>query len=212
MPTPFPGMDPYLERRGLWEEIHTPLVLEIANVLEPKVQPLYRVVVERRTYPTMLLEPEVLSLSRPAASPDVTPAAGAAGVRLRVCELPLPEEVIEHFLEIRDVITGNCVTTIEILTLNGKLTRDGREAYERQRLKVLGSLSNLVEIDLLRAGDPLPMRVEGDGGRSDYRIVVSRASHRPRADIYLFGVRDAVPDVPIPVQRGAAEPALPLYA
>ena len=58
MPTPFPGMDPYLERAGVWEEVHTPLILEIASVLEPKIQPLFRDAIERRAYQTMLWEPE----------------------------------------------------------------------------------------------------------------------------------------------------------
>jgi Protein of unknown function (DUF4058) len=33
MPTPFPGMDPYLERRGLWEDVHTGLITEIQQFL-----------------------------------------------------------------------------------------------------------------------------------------------------------------------------------
>jgi hypothetical protein len=201
-------MDPYLERPGVWEDIHTPLILEIANLLEPRIQPLFRVAVERRAYQTMLWEPET-----PAAEPETPLAprdAALGGVKPRACELPLPQQVIEHFLEIRDVISGEAVTIIEVLSLDNKLTPEGRQEYERQRRAVLGGPANLVEIDLLRAGDPFPMRVEGQSVRSDYRIVVSRAPFRPRADVYLFGVRDAIPDIPIPVQRGKTEPMLPL--
>ena len=208
MPTPFPGMDPYLERPGVWEDIHTPLILEIANLLEPRIQPLFRVAVERRAYQTMLWEPET-----PAAEPETLLAphdAAPSGVKPRACELPLPQQVIEHFLEIRDVISGEAVTIIEVLSLDNKLTPEGRQEYERQRRAVLGGPANLVEIDLLRAGDPFPMRVEGQSVRSDYRIVVSRAPFRPHADVYLFGVRNAIPDIPIPVQRGKTEPMLPL--
>jgi len=232
MPTPFPGMDPYLERPGVWEDIHTPLILEIANLLEPRIQPLFRVAVERRAYQTMRWEPETLLDAEPRSrSPDPGPREGEreaertshlagssaaqrdaapAGVKVRACELPLPQQVIEHFLEIRDVIGGEAVTIIEVLSLDNKLTPEGRQEYERQRRAVLGSQANLVEIDLLRAGDPFPMRVEGKSVRSDYRIIVSRAPFRPHADVYLFGVRDAIPDIPIPVQRGKTEPLLPL--
>ncbi len=209
MPTPFPGMDPYLERPGIWEDIHTPLILEIANLLEPRIQPLFRVAVERRAYQTMFWEPET-----PAAEPETSSApqrdAAPGGVKPRACELPLPQQVIEHFLEIRDVISGEAVTIVEVLSLDNKLTPEGRQEYERQRRAVLGGPANLVEIDLLRAGDPFPMRVEGKSVRSDYRIVVSRAPFRPHADVYLFGVRNAIPDIPIPVQRGKTEPMLPL--
>ena len=31
MSTPFPGMDPYLERRGLWEGVHTRLLVALAD-------------------------------------------------------------------------------------------------------------------------------------------------------------------------------------
>ena len=75
---------------------------------------------------------------------------------------------------------------------------------------VLASMSNLVEIDLLRAGDPMAIRIAGNGHRTDYRIVVSRAHQRPRADVYLFGVRDTIPEFPIPLRHGEAEPTLPL--
>jgi hypothetical protein len=45
---------------------------------------------------------------------------------------------------------------------------------------------------------------------SDYRVVVSRAARRPRADVYLFDVRDPIPTVPLPLRPGEAEPELPL--
>jgi hypothetical protein len=51
MPTPFPGMDPYLERRGQWEDVHTRLIVAIADALAPQVRPTYRGKVE----PTLML-------------------------------------------------------------------------------------------------------------------------------------------------------------
>ena len=77
------------------------------------------------------------------------------------------------------------ITVIEILSPSNKLTREGRAQYEGKRLKVPSSSTHLVEIDLLRSGQPFPMKVPG---HNDYRIVISRGQHRPRADIYLFGV------------------------
>jgi len=44
----------------------------------------------------------------------------------------------------------------------------------------------------------------------DYRVVVSRAARRPLADVYLFGVRDPIPTVPLPLRPGEPEPELPL--
>lgn len=50
MPTLFPGMDPYLEHRGLREEIHTDLISGIRHFLIALLRPKYRVAIEQRTY------------------------------------------------------------------------------------------------------------------------------------------------------------------
>lgn len=54
MPTPFPGMDPYLERPGLWEEVHAGLIVAMQQHLSPLLRPRYRVAIERRTYLALL--------------------------------------------------------------------------------------------------------------------------------------------------------------
>ena len=35
MPTPFPGMDPYLEKRSIWSQVHTQLIAKIQDFLSP---------------------------------------------------------------------------------------------------------------------------------------------------------------------------------
>lgn len=213
MPTPFPGMDPYLERRGLWEEVHASLIVEIQQFLAPLVRPNYRVAIERRTYLALLAsepfvgKPDVLIVSSSRQAVRAAPTTAAIGASPLVGELPMPEEVIERYLEVRDVVTGEVVTVIELLSPSNKLTHEGRNQYERKRLDVLGSATHLIEIDLLRAGEPFPVRVPGTG---DYRIIVSRAPQRPHADVYLFGLRDPIPAIPIPLHSGEAEPILSL--
>jgi hypothetical protein len=65
MPTPFPGMDPYLERTGVWEEVHTRLMVAMADVLGPQVRPNYRVGVEQRTYLALLTPDEYALVGKP---------------------------------------------------------------------------------------------------------------------------------------------------
>ncbi len=79
-------------------------------------------------------------------------------------------------------------------------------------MKVLASRTSLVEIDLLRAGKPFAMKLPDQNGptQGDYRIVVSRSWQRPRAAIYLFGIRETIPTFPIPLRRNEDEPMLPL--
>jgi hypothetical protein len=209
-------MDPYLERRGLWEEVHTRLIVALADALSPLVRPGYRVAVEQWTYLALVApddlvgKPDVLVIRARGDSGAVTPVATPAGVTPLVAELPMPEEVVERYLEVRDVVSGEVITVIELLSLTNKVSREGRRAYEEKRLKVLGSQTHLIEIDLLRAGEPMAMRVQGNGHRAGYRIVVSRAHQRPWADVYLFGLREAIPPFPVPLRRGEAEPVIAL--
>ena len=217
MPTPFPGMDPYLERRGIWEQVHTDLIVSMRRFLTPLLRPRYHVGIEERIYRAVLPPddqgtgiPDVLitlSQHHPTSAPAATTRAATAAAQPVVAELPMPEELRERYLEIRTVPEQQVITVIEIVSPANKLSREGREQYEGKRLKVLGSLTHLFEMDLLRAGQPLPMKV---ASHNDYRILVSRSQHRPRADLYLFGVRDVIPAVPIPLRPGEAEPLLPV--
>jgi len=215
MPTPFPGMDPYLEKPGLWVQIHASLIVDIQRFLTPLLRPHYNVAIEQRTYLTFL-SPDEQSSGIPdilLASPidedddDIAVATAPMVTRPLVSELPMPQVVTERYLEVRDAVNKEVITVIEVLSPANKKGREGRAQYERKRLKVLASLTNLVEIDLIRAGKPFPMKVKR---ASHYRIVVSRSWQRPKADIYLFGVRDKIPDFPIPLQEGETEPVLPL--
>ena len=66
MPTPFPGMDPYLEHPRLWPDVHNGLIADLRNTLAPQLRPRYYVALEERTY---LAEPAGLAF---VSRPDVT--------------------------------------------------------------------------------------------------------------------------------------------
>lgn len=68
----------------------------------------------------------------------------------------------------------------------------------------------MVEIDLLREGEPLPLH-HGDD-TANYRVLASRAEQRPDADVYSFGLADAIPLFPVPVSGADPEPLLDLKA
>lgn len=152
MPSPFPGMNPYLEHPELWMEVHHRLITALANAIESNLSFDYRVAIEKRVY---TLTPEdavlvgipdvaVISQNR-SASANVLPTADATLTVL----LPMPEEIRESYLEIRDVKTGAVITLIEVLSPTNKRPGKGRTTYESKRNDVLGSATHLVEIDLL---------------------------------------------------------------
>ncbi len=223
MPTLFPGMDPYLERPGLWEEIHTALLVGIQQFLTPLVQPRYRVAIERRVYMAVMAtdtgqllgKPDVMLISgRQLRESNVAYRLEPVGAGPIIVQLPAPEEVVERYLEIRDVTSGEVITVLELLSPGNKLSAQGRRQYEEKRAAVLGSRTNLVEIDLLRIGRPFAIDAQqADRARLEqaaYRIVISRATQRPLAEAYLFTIRDPLPAIPIPLRAGEPEPQLPL--
>jgi hypothetical protein len=119
----------------------------------------------------------------------------------------MPDQVIERYLEIRDSATHQVVTVIEVLSPSNKQPGEGRQQYERKRLHVLASWTSLVEIDLLRGWQPMPL---GEAPASDYRLLVSRGWLRPEASLYPFEVTEPIPEIPIPLRAQESEPALDL--
>ena len=104
-------------------------------------------------------------------------------------EVPMPEEIQERYLEVRDVTTGEVVTTLELISPSNKRLGRGRSRYEEKRLMVLGSRTHLIEVDLIRAFNPLPIR--GNMPFSLYRILISRADQRPLAALYPFNLPES---------------------
>ncbi len=50
MPSPFPGMNPYLENPELWSEVHSRLITALAIAIESGLSRKYRVAIERSVY------------------------------------------------------------------------------------------------------------------------------------------------------------------
>ena len=212
MPSPFPGMNPYLENSELWSAVHNRLIVAIADDLVDHLSEKYRVEIEKRTY--FSSEDESLLVGIPdvavvtgRATESASTATIALSVQPQKVTVPISEEVNERYLEIREVATGTVVTVIEVLSPKNKRSGEGRLAYERKRNQVLASATHLIEIDLLRGGKPFPIRGEYLG---DYRILVCRGDQRPVADLYAFNLRQPIPSILIPLLLGEGEPILDL--
>jgi len=215
MPSPFPGMNPYLELPALWHEFHNRLIVAISDALTPYLQPTYYVAVETRTYlddnnlELLVGIPDAIVLTT-STTPVAKPTAIATQTRPKQIQIPMPVEVKERYLEVREVGTHQVITIIEVLSPKNKRRGEGRTIYEKKRQGVLGSSSHLVEIDLLRENTPMPMI--GVEGISDYRIVVSRATTRPMADLYEFQLREPIPSFSLPLKPNDPELAVDLQA
>ena len=215
MSTPFPGMDPYLEHPTLWADVHDSLLAAIRDELVPLVAPKYYVALQRHAYLLLgggerayLGKPDVAvgMPTLPLGAWSTAPLAGSAGV-LEV-EVPMKEEMDENYLEVREVKTGKLITVIELLSPVNKSHPEGREEYIKKRNQILGTRTNLVEIDLLRSGQP--MMVFGAESTSHYRILVSPGWRRPRAQLYPFTLREPIPAFPLPLLPKEEQPLVPL--
>ncbi|MEG3903685.1 DUF4058 family protein [Microcoleus sp. B4-C5] len=216
MPNPFPGMNPYLESPEFWPEVHHLLISILQESLVPQLVPKYRVAIEKRIYEikgeqSLLVGIPDVSIVRPPTPRNSSASNVAVATRtatpLKV-GLPMFEEVREGYLEIIDIASKEVVTVIEVLSPANKRPGQGRTMYEEKRDKVLASRSHLVEIDLLRIYEPLP--VLGNDIDGTYRLLVSRADCRPTADLYLFNLPDAIPAFPLPLRGDDAEPMVDL--
>jgi hypothetical protein len=212
-------MDPWLEQPTLWLDVHNSLITAVRDDLVSKVAPRYYVGVEQHSYlvffdrDLLLGRPDVVvgrTKSRePLPKPIKPRATPAAGVLELDVDVPVKDEIEEWYLDIRDAETGRVVTVIEVLSPRNKSNREGRKKYYKKRNQVFSTRTSLVEIDLLRAGKPMPIMIRQPVA-SDYRILVSRGRTRPRAKLYAFGVRQPIPPIPIPLLRGDPEPLLDL--
>jgi Protein of unknown function (DUF4058) len=215
MPSPFPGMDPYLEGR-VWPDFHHNLITAIQTALAPQVAPAYYVAIEERVTTIEVGSDEGTRRPDAAIIPTGVPApssgggtaiAVAAEVLAVTVMLPLYDKVREGYLEIRDAEHHLVVTAIEVLSPTNKVHGEGRREYEKKRRQVLSLATSLIEIDLLRAGEPMAMTPKP---ASDYRIVVSRDSDYPNAQLFAFGIRQPIPPVPVPLKYGEKEAQLAL--
>jgi hypothetical protein len=216
MASPFPGMNPYLEHPEIWPGVHHWLIIAIAEFLTPQLRPKYSVSVEVRMYETSgeqsllvgLPDVSIQRLLRQSTSEPLKVATTEPSSQPIPVIVPIPESIRLGYLEIREVKTKDVVTAIKLLSPVNKRPGKGRQTYENKREQVLGSLTHLVEIDLLRFGEPMPLFI--DRNSTDYRILVSRKDCRPRADLYAFNLPDIIPSFPLPLRSNDPEPTLDL--
>lgn len=214
MPTPFPGMDPYLEG-SLWTTLHFSLSAEIVRQLAPQlpahylILPTERFVVEipegitvttANVYPDVGISETQPPVAYPVAAPTIAPAP------LRLATV-VPTVVPHVTLEIRDTANRRLVTAIEVLSPTNK-RGNGREEYLAKREHLLLSRAHLLEIDLLRQGQRVPMQQPLPA--ATYFIFLSRAQSRPMSEVWPIALNQPLPIVPIPLLPGDADIPLDL--
>jgi hypothetical protein len=218
MASPFPGMDPYLERR--WRDVHQKLITYIGDALQPNLPPDLvtraeeRIYVESETYASPRpIEPDLLVRQEHGypTGPARDSVGGVVAAKPFVVSL-LPDPVTESFLQIEDV-AGRVITVIEVLSPSNRLPGEGQALYRRKQKELIASDVSLVEIDFVRAGRSVVMVPPAHRPRSaTYCVCVKRGSDRTRGEYYPITLRQPLPIVSIPLRATDGDALLDLQA
>ena len=184
MPSPFPGMNPYLEQDDAWHDFHKTFMVALAAAVGRELANYYVVRIFSHVYIHEL----------PADCAANRLGAGLAERR------GLPSVDVEKlpYLEIRDWRDKKVVTIIELLSPVNKKSGGDREQYLHKRGEILASRTHLVEIDLLRGGPRMPFAVTLP--ECDYCVMVGRADATLKASLWPIRLRDPLPTIPIPLR------------
>ena len=184
MPSPFPGMDPYLEDEKLWPSFQHQLVNCLYQILLPGLVDRYRARVGQRHYAT-------------------EQALFTSVVR---------EEHHEEFIEIRQRTDGRLITLVDVVSPANKTTTQGRQTYLDKRREGRSASSNLVEIDLVLQGQPM-LDYSRDGLPDlDYAVTVTRPAQPERYEIYTTTLQKKLPRFRLPLAADDRDTVLDLHA
>jgi hypothetical protein len=215
MKSPFPGMDPYIEACGLWGDFHLELIAELKRALAQAAPDRYLVRAEERSY-VVLVEQEGKKSHPFAPEVGVTterrrrPSRRKSGTALAepvfkaepvLVRAFVEEEHREAFVEIYEATPEQrLVTCIEVLSPSNKRPHTpGWDLYVRKRQSLLLGDANLVEIDLPRGGQRMPMLDLWPD--STYTVLVARAKKYDLCRVWPVYARIPMPPIPVPLAK-----------
>jgi len=225
MPSPFPGMDPYLEHPDIFPDFHDRFVTYTSEALQTQLPEPYYAAIGRRAWIEVsqrFIGPDVdvLAPRRSEKSHKESAEAVAARPPAEPVVIHVPhDERIERLVEIYmgRGAERRLVTTIEILSLSNKTPGEhGRNLYLRKQREILQSKTHLVEIDLLRAGQHATAvpehRLAKATERFDYHVCIHHFDNLEDYFVHPIQLPQSLPEISIPLLPGDAAVSLDLQA
>ena len=216
MPSPFPGVDPYLEFGGRWPDMHQRLIAYTSEWLRPQLRPKYIARIEERIELRphgKVFIPDILVKERSKRLSETQVAYGSL-----VADEPqtigvFDEERRVSFIQVVEVASEEVVTLIEVLSPFNKIGR-GRAQYIERQDEILNTPVNLVEIDLLSRPTATYARNFELHSPHDWRYIVSvsRIQRRTCVEVYAFPLRARLPRPKIPLLPEDTDAVLDLPA
>jgi len=224
MPSPFPGMDPWLEQH--WGDVHTRLVTYCSDHLQGALPRDLRARVEERVFLEWEEEgestgrhvvPDVRVVEYPRSGPARSGAVAVLEPRAVLKIKPFDEPTTERFIEIRDFSTGGrLITVIEVVSPSNKDRGASRDSFLKKRVELHDARVSLVEIDLLRHDHSLDLVPRGEL-RSDYQtpylVTISREDSVGRTyEVCRVPLDDRLPVLGVPLRPGEPDALLDLQS
>lgn len=227
MPSPFPGMDPYLEHPDIFPDFHDSFVTYLRESLLPQLPEPYYAGLGRRDWIEVserVIGPDVNVVAPRRPERRRTQSSGGVAVAEQPATRPLVihvphDERVEPLVEIY-IGRGSdrrLVTTIEVLSPTNKTPGEqGRDLYLRKQQEILHSQVHLVEIDLLRGGrhtTAVPLdRMTMATGPFDYHVSIHHFDNLEDYFVYSVQLTEPLATISIPLLPGDPPVSLDLQA
>jgi hypothetical protein len=182
MPSPFPGMDPFLEDEKTWPAFHHQMIASLYQALLPGLVERYRARIGMRTFTTE--EPLFTSMIR--------------------------QDHTEEVIELRHRTDGRLITLIDLPSPINKKLAQGRAAYLETRKGARNQGAGVVEIDLCLQGQPLLDYNREGLPEWDYAVTVTRSTQPDRFEIYTSTLAKRLPRFKVPLAADDRDTVLDL--
>ncbi len=227
MPSPFPGMDPFLEHPAFFPDLHDRFITHLSEALQLKLPPTYDAVIASRVWvetSRRSIGPDIHLLKRngETGSPGETGGgtAVAAPARTKPVVVTVPhDEFQEPRVEVHARQNGHdrLVTVIELLSITNKTPgAHGRDLYLQKQREILDSQVHLIEIDLLRGGTwttAVPQDLaQAQAGPFDYHVCLHRFDRFEDYFIYPVLLTEPLPEIAVPLLAGDPDVQVDLQA
>lgn len=212
MPSPFPGMDPYLEGAE-WQDVHQRLGAQISKQLSPLIRPRYVARLAIATIPDFPYAQEIEGMypdveifrSKPTFSVSGNFPTGKGGVALLEPPITLQMPTLRVRMvtvEIREIENNRLVTSIEVLSPVNK-RKPGLSSFLEKRERLMCAGVHLLDIDLIRRGKhPVKLSnvVDPDSGENAPYVVLLTRAKNDKLELWPIYLQEKLPVVAVPLR------------
>jgi len=215
MPSPFPGVDPFVEGQRVWHDFHQTFIVTWREMLMRKLPSNYVARVEEHLYldrggedePAVVRIPDVVVEQRSSTGVQREPSATVT-IKPTIVRNIIGDPVREGYIEVLRRSDNTLVAVLELLSPTNK-RGVGRGEYLLKRDQILRGPAHLVEVDMLLREPRMPFRESLPAGH--FFAMVSRADRRPDCEIFPWTLQDRLPSIPIPLEAPDPDVVIDLH-